>query len=177
MSWESAMENLNRRRANNDIRKQGIIDDYASHMKTALEKNWITEKDHVLDVGCGCCSIETYLRTNGWKGVYTGIDPFPLSCRVVKMMIETNSFFNKSFDVTTAFAVLDGVKDLDAALFEINRITRKSIILLTGIGIVPDACHTFQIELSHLDESFKDFVRKETIYLHPKVALIWYAAL
>lgn len=177
MSWESAMENLNRRRANNDIRKQGIIDDYAAHMQTAINRNWISEQDNLLDVGCGCCSIETYLRTYGWKGSYTGIDPFPLSSKVTKMMIETNSFFNKSFDVTTAFAVLDGVKDLDAALFEINRITKKSIILLTGIGIVPDACHTFQIELNHLDEAFKDFIRKDTIYLHPKVALIWYSSL
>lgn len=31
-------------------------------------------KGDILDVGCGTCQLYAYLRDNGWKGRYTGID-------------------------------------------------------------------------------------------------------
>ena len=35
----------------------------------------ISEKDSILDVGCGVAHLHTYLKNQGWNGKYLGFDP------------------------------------------------------------------------------------------------------
>jgi ubiquinone/menaquinone biosynthesis C-methylase UbiE len=179
--WAEKMANLMERRKNNDIRKQPVIDNYESHMKRALDEGWIKGGSRVLDVGCGDCVLQAILGHLGWEGDYVGIDPFAtaeqMADGVYSLKIETMdkaTMPDKYFDSTLCFAVLDGTEDIEEALRQINRVTGKSIIILTGLGIAPDKCHTWEITTELLDLWLSDFKRTDTIQLHPKVALIHY---
>lgn len=162
-NWEQKMSNLMKRRASNDIKAPSNIGDYKAH----LSKCFIGRT--LLDVGCGGMALKDLLPESV---TYTGIDPFPVNGNVVKADIES---FNVGHETVVCFAVLDGVKDIDKALKNIARIAQKNIIILTGIDIEPDECHTFKITENMLNDAFKDFNVAYREQLHPKVILIEYA--
>lgn len=168
--WTEAMANLNKRRAANDIKSQPIIDDYKAHMAKALNCGWIKPGDCVLDVGCGDMKIFHILKDFGWVGDYTGLDPFPMNPMVREGVIEDWTSHER-IDAAVCFAVLDGTKDIKKALEVLNRIVKRSIIILTGIGIEPDYCHTFRIDLDLLKHGINNFRQDSLNYLHPKVIL------
>jgi len=172
--WFEKMQNLLHRRSIGDIKKQPVIDDYKEHVAYAMASGWLKPKDVVLDVGCGEKRLMTALLEFGFDGEYNGIDPFPVDDTVSKICIEDGTL-HRNFDTVMCFAVLDGVKDIEKTLSELNRISERSIIMLTGIGIKPDRCHTFEISLELLDAGLPDFKRSDkSKFLHPKVALLCY---
>jgi len=176
--WKEAQEFYRYRRDTlNNISKQPGIDNYAEHCRKALDLGWLEKYDSVLDVGCGKKALERALEVAGFKGAYFGVDAFPCDDKTLSYKIEEMPVLvEKEFDVVFAFAVLDNVEDLAAALAKINRLADRSIIILTGVGIPPDACHTTEISLEAMDASLPDFIRDFTEWLHPKVVLIYYKA-
>jgi hypothetical protein len=170
-NWTTAMENLMRRRAERSIKAQPKIDDYEAHIAEALCSEWILPGDTLLDVGCGEMKVQKILHDSGWNGKYIGLDPFPLQPSVVNGVIEEWDI-GEHVDSAVCFAVLDGTKDIEKALSVLNKIVRRSIIILTGIGIDPDNCHTFRIDFSLLKHGLSDFINETVLYLHPKVVLL-----
>lgn len=166
-----------RRDVLNNVAIQPVIDDYHAHVRMALDHGWLEKDDIVMDIGCGKKRLKKCLEDLGFNGCYFGIDAFPCDDDTIAAKIEDyENLIEKEFDVTFAFAVLDNVDNLAAALAKINLITSRSIIILTGIGIPPDACHTTEINMGALDSGLPDFFREFSEHLHPKVALIHYRA-
>jgi ubiquinone/menaquinone biosynthesis C-methylase UbiE len=149
--WKQKMSNLMRRRKEKSLKRNSITGNY----KLNLSKLHIGNS--VLDVGCGGMDIGKELATRTPPPSYTGLDPFPLSADVVNGKIEDYNVPDKMYDTVLAFAVLDGVEDIDKALANMNRIAAKNIGILTGIDIEIDNCHTFKITEAMLVAGFKDF--------------------
>lgn len=165
--WNERMNNLNERRAR-EVIKNSIkgVDDYKRH----IEKAFIGKT--VLDVGCGSRIIMRCLP-NGTK--YLGIDPFPQEpedAGLVKMEIEKCTLSDNSFETVYAFAMLDNVYDLEAALSNIKRVASKNVLFLTGVNIEPDQYHTIKITEEDLVKRMEPFTVSFKEYLHPKILLI-----
>lgn len=166
--WKERMNNLiERRKSGINNSQPSKAGDYASHLsKVNIGKS-------VLDVGCGDSSIKKLLPA-GVK--YTGIDAFPVSEEVINVQIERADevFEARMFDTVIAFAVLDGVQSLKDAVYMMKEMCNKNIVILTGVDIVPDKYHTFEInekELMLLMNGFKLTYREE---IEPKVVLLEY---
>jgi hypothetical protein len=173
-TWQEKMGNLMARRKAHDIRPQPGIDDYLAHFKLAQAAGCLGER--IIDVGAGELAAKDALKQIGWKGLYLPIDPYPAAPGVVSMMAEDLSavFNDNSFDTAIAFAVLDGVLSLDKTLAAISRVIRGHVLILTGIEIEPDRCHTHFITFDKLDLGLTNMKRIETIQLHPKVFFLIY---
>ena len=94
----------------------------------------------VLDVGCSTGNYVTYLNKHNHKAY--GVDLLSdLSWREASPIVNTVGsaiklpFVNAAVDTLLAFEVLEHIPDLDVAMYEINRVVRKNIIIS-----VPD-CH------------------------------------
>ena len=170
--WKVAMANLMARRAGKDIHPQPVIDDYARHMKVAFNSGFIGFDDSVMDVGCGDCKLRDIMSKLGWRGTYIGLDPYPIAPLVINVKVEDCAI--GEVDCIVCFAVLDGTDDLDKALKNINSMAKKSIIILAGLDIVPDKCHTYEITHKILRDGLPDFSLKLDDVLHPKVSLLCY---
>jgi ubiquinone/menaquinone biosynthesis C-methylase UbiE len=168
--WERAMKNLIDRRKLRSATGTHPPINKVSDCKTHLSKVSVGRK--VLDVGCGSMSIKAMLP----KGTeYTGIDAFPYNDQVTHMEIEYCAFKDREFDTVICFAVLDGVRDIDRALFHIKRVCSKNIVILTGIDIEPDEFHTFKITKKYLDEQFAGWAENYVEWLNERVVLLEYA--
>lgn len=162
--WKKKMDNLQIWRKN---RK--------NKLNTNINKNpykeWVDRVKlgkTVLDIGCGAKSIENVLP----KDIkYVGIDPFPIVENVVKMSIEECTFDDRSFDTVFVLAVLDGVYDLEKSLEQINRIANTNIVIITGLDIEVDKCHTQYIKLEDILNGLKDFEIKYKEMIHTKTWL------
>lgn len=176
--WHEAQANYRHRRdVLQNVYLQPIIDDYQEHVKKALARGWLLKDDIVLDIGCGMKRLRDCLDAAGFNGMYDGLDAFPCDDTTIAGKIEDfEVLVEKEFDTIFAFAVLDNVDSLAAALAKINRLADRSIIILTGLGIPPDDCHTTEMSLEALDAGLPGFFRDFIEYLHPKVALIHYRA-
>lgn len=163
--WIKKMTNLfSRRSKGNSSSSDRKIGDYYSHVR----KCHIGQT--VLDVGCGSMHLKTVLPESI---KYFGIDAFPVDDSVIEAEIETYKP-TESIDTVYCFAVLDGVHDIRQALDNIKRIADKNVVILTGIDIEPDNCHTFKITEQLLGLSFDGWKVGHKEYLAPKVLLIEY---
>jgi len=167
--WNAAMAALMARRKLRSTTGTHPPINKVSDCKSHLSKVHIGKT--LLDVGCGSMSIRAMLP----EGVhYTGIDAFPYNDEVTYMEIEYCTYPDTCFETLVCFAVLDGLHDLDKALFHMKRICKKNIVLLTGIGIEPDEFHTFKITEEYLSEQFKEWSVTYKEYLNDRVILIEY---
>ena len=114
--------------------------------------------ESILDVGCGSKTIESYLPPHVKK--YVGLDPFPIKDDVVAVPVEECVFKNKSFDTVMALASLDYTYNLEKALEQINRIAKKNVVIVTGLGKLPDKLHTQTIKMVDLKRGLKNFKLK-----------------
>lgn len=172
--WEQKVKALMDRRKSyghpDDNRKlDNPVRDYHLHMsKVFVGKS-------VLDVGCGSQFLKECLPEGT---LYFGLDPYPVEgYETYKGKIEdskTVSDFAGKIDTVCAFAMLDSSEDFDAAIWNMRHIAGKNIVILTGIGIAPDAYHTFRLELSDFRDRMGEF--KETLAeeIAPKVYLLEY---
>ncbi len=173
--WLQAMHNLmNRRKSGGGSRSTAYspAGDYQRHLlKVAIGKT-------VLDVGCGDMSIKKYLPDGS---EYYGIDAFPVNEQVVSAVIEKfepkqiPGYLQPYFETIIAFAVLDGVCDLEKALSNINKMASRNVVLLTGIDIEPDEFHTHKVTFETLNHYLNNFVITFKEELEPKVWLIQYS--
>ena len=61
----------------NDVSCVGWLDgtENAEVRFRKIYEGGISDKDSVLDVGCGVAHLHTYLKNQGWNGQYFGFDP------------------------------------------------------------------------------------------------------
>jgi 2-polyprenyl-3-methyl-5-hydroxy-6-metoxy-1,4-benzoquinol methylase len=165
------MARLLQRRAIGDIRPASGIDtpaDYVGHVRKALSTGALKEGDAVLDVGCGTGKLLDALQEAGWQGSYTGIDAFlppefmegdgvggcpadkyrGIDASFIKTKLEDGQLPSNWFDVAFCFAVLDGVEDLQLVANELQRCVKRSLVILTGLNIPVDDCHTYELTLT-----------------------------
>lgn len=168
--WKTAMAALINRRRERSVTNTHPVINKVSDCKSHLSKIHIGKT--LVDVGCGSMSIKSMLppETN-----YYGIDAFPYNSDVIYMEIEHCTFRDNFCETIICFAVLDGLLDLDKALFHMKRICSKNIVLLTGIDIEPDEFHTFIITEYYLEQQFKDWNVTYKEWLNDKVILIEYS--
>lgn len=161
--WIQKMNNLFARRSKGSSSSSDKkIGDYYSHIR----KCHIGQR--VLDVGCGSMHLKSVLP-QGIK--YVGIDAFPVNESVREAEIETYQT-HELIETVYCFAVLDGVHDIHQALDNIKMIANKNVVILTGIDIEPDSCHTFKITEHLLNTAFSGWKVGHKEYLAPKVLLI-----
>lgn len=103
----------------------------------------------VADVGCGQCHLKQCLP---YAVEYLGIDPFPLSEIIIKAdaeyycnMVEVGHEVYQS-ETVFMLSALDNVWSVDKSLKGLKALASKNIVILTGIGIPPDAAHTVQVD-------------------------------
>ena len=166
--WVKATENLNHRRQFNGHNDDNIIcensvKDYKSHLqKIGIGKS-------ILDVGCGSQFIRNCIDQNVQ---YFGMDAFPIVPDTIESSIEDNRMDSRSIDTVIAFAVLDNSRDFFKACYEMKRIAKKNIGILTGIDIDVDQYHTFKLQLSDFDKAFSDCECTHREEITPKVYLL-----
>lgn len=165
--WKERMNNLLERRKQavpSAPKPYNIIGDYKRHLsKVQVGRS-------VLDVGCGGMAIKGMLDEDVH---YIGIDAFPVSDEVIEMKIEDCTQGIK-VDTVIAFAVLDGVQDLDKALDNMKNMCMKNVLILTGIDIEPDKFHTFKITEEFLNSRMSDMTVGYKEYFNKNVLLIEY---
>jgi SAM-dependent methyltransferase len=88
----------------------------------------------ILDVGCANGNYVRYLLARDYDAY--GVDVLPAqeweafaAGRIRQGDITKLPFMDSEFDAVTAFEVLEHVDDVDAAIRELKRVTRKTIIL------------------------------------------------
>lgn len=162
--WVEATANLQHRRDTTPSVQRGPVINYGE----LLAKCQIGQS--VLDVGCGSQALKNYLP----EGVeYCGIDPFPVVPDTKMIAIEDDAARDLKFDTVCAFACLDSVRDLDAALKNMMHIAQKNVIILTGIGIDPDKYHTLRLALGDFYEMFADWKKEfKALMIVDKVYLL-----
>lgn len=102
----------------------------------------------VADIGCGQCHLEKCLPSVH----YYGFDPLPIAEGVIPIEAERLIHSKTKVDTTFALSMLDNVRNLKISLEGIKIITKKNIVILTGIGIEPDKFHTVRVDRSDLTE-------------------------
>jgi hypothetical protein len=130
--WEEKAENFQERISKNPYKKDLTIYQRIVDM--------VKVGYFVLDVGCG----EQYLKELLPMSIYTGIDPYPRNATTIKSKIEDVSTDN-IYDTVFCIAALDNVQDVSKALNIFKCISKKNVVILTGIGIEPDKLHTHKI--------------------------------
>jgi ubiquinone/menaquinone biosynthesis C-methylase UbiE len=166
-TWKQKMGNLFSRRAKGDFsgpKSYNPVGDYGRHLSR------VKVGYKILDVGCG----SQHLRVHLPNSLYNGLDAFPVVQGTVQGEIETIGFKDGEFDTVFAFAVLDGCHDLKAALENMKRITNGNIVILTGVDIPPDACHTVEVRESDIDSILSGMKKTYREVLAPKVLLLEY---
>jgi len=170
--WINATKNLKERRAlvghNDDNRNlDNPIRDYKLHLKKCgFGKS-------VLDVGCGSQFLRTCLPDNV---KYMGLDAFPVAnTSTFDCAIEDLNWKDNSVDTICAMAVLDNCRDFDKACQNMIRLAKKNIIILTGIDIVVDKYHTFNLQHEDFKRNFSALDQTHYEEIAPKVWLICYS--
>ncbi len=168
--WKERMGNLMTRRStggrNDNYQCPPAIADYKAH----LSKVYVGKT--LLDVGCGSMMLRDHLPEDV---EYLGIDAFPMYDGVHEGVIETVELQDASYETVTAFAVLDGLYDLEKAIKNMKRIASKNIVFLTGVNIEPDEYHTIKIELEAIRKLMLPEFKENLCHLvHGNVYLLEY---
>ena len=169
--WNNATGNLQKRRAawknlDDNVKLDDTIRNYGEHLEKCGYGN------SILDVGCGSQTLRKYIP----EGInYTGIDAFPVkNTDTILMTIEESTFEPKSFDTICAFAILDNCFDFDKACQKMKEIARINIIILTGINIIVDKYHTYNLQLEDFNRNFEDMNLTHCEEISAKVYLLNY---
>lgn len=106
--------------------------------------------ESVADIGAGQCYLWECLPDH--VEYYDPYDPFPLNKHIRKAAAEDLTIPELKGYYHTVFmlAALDNVKDVEQSLRGLRHIAIENIVILTGIGIVPDQYHTHQIDREDL---------------------------
>lgn len=172
--WKEKMANLFDRRHGGDLKPQAGIDDYKAHLDLCKKAGYLGKT--VIDIGAGEMKAGAALKEIGWEGKYVPVDPFPEAPEVANYMAEdlADNFRPGAFDTGLAFAMLDGVLSLEETLAAINSVIGGHLIVLTGVNIEPDRCHTHLITFDKLDGGLPDMQRIFTHMFKPNVCLLIY---
>lgn len=161
--WQGKLHNLH-------TRAKGISSEHQIDYKKLLQMVHIGRK--VLDVGCGTQWLKDYLPA---IAQYHGMDAYLDGPGIIREAIEETQQPAQSFDTLFVFAALDGMRDLVEATYQMKRITRQNIVILTGHGIDPDLYHTHKIDLVELNDLMQpDFSPKMHLPVHPNISLLEY---
>lgn len=119
-----------------------------------------------LDVGCG----QQYLFDCLLRTIYTGCDPFPIVPDIHVCSAEDLRDWSQGFDTVFMLAALDNVRDLKSALEGLKYVAEENIVILTSIGVKPDAAHTVQVDredlVSVLGEPFQEVEMLPSVWLY-----------
>lgn len=130
----------------------------------AIELCNITQKDKILDLGCGMGATISYLYEN-YKIKGVGVDPSEKLLRIAKEKCaygefvkgkgEELPFHDESFDCVFAECTLSLMNDLNATIHEVNRVLKKD-----GWFVVTDVYAKNPIALQELEnDSFQSCMR------------------
>lgn len=163
--WQKALEALHGR-------EKGISSEHQIDYKTLLKKVHIGNL--VLDVGCGTMWLKKMLPADC---VYHGMDAFlpHIKDERSQMSIESMRGSKKAYyDTLFIFAALDGMRDLEQAFDGIRSITKKNVVILTGINIEPDRFHTHLITEELIANQMDGFRLTHRTQVHPKIVFLEY---
>jgi len=100
----------------NDVSCVGWLDgtENAEVRFRKIYEGGISDKDSVLDVGCGVAHLHTYLKNQGWNGQYFGFDPNKAAIDLIGEEIEAIHGTIEDIDKTKTWdwAVANGVFNL-----------------------------------------------------------------
>jgi SAM-dependent methyltransferase len=123
----------------------------------------------ILDVGCATGEYVRYLTARGYDA--HGLDIFPAKeweavpgARIHQGDIRKLLFADDEFDTITAFEVLEHIDDLDKAIEELKRVTRKNIILSVPDCEEPEVFKESGLAFHHwTDRTHVHFFTAETL--------------
>ena len=123
----------------------------------------------ILDVGCATGDYVRHLLARGYDAYGVDILPaegweaFPEG-RVRRGDILKLPFADDEFDTVTAFEVLEHIDDIDAAMREIKRVTKKNIILSVPDCEEPGVFKESGLAFHHwTDRTHRQFFTAETL--------------
>ena len=100
----------------NDVSCVGWLDgtENAEVRFRKIYEGGISDKDSVLDVGCGVAHLHTYLKNQGWNGQYFGFDPNKAAIDLIGEEIEAIHGTIEDIDKTKTWdwAIANGVFNL-----------------------------------------------------------------
>ena len=123
----------------------------------------------VLDVGCSTGSYVVYLNEKGYDAYGCDILRHKewngrLKTRFRIADITKLPYKDKSFDTVLAFEVLEHLGDVDIALKELHRVTRKNIIISVPNCLQPPIFKQSGLAFHHwTDRTHKQFFTDETL--------------
>ena len=124
----------------------------------------LTEKDSLLDVGCGLGHLADYCSMRGWKGSYTGLDLSKKMVETTKIRLNMTNIFEKDI-LTDSYDKKHDVVASIATLQQRPKFQDPIVYLEAMINKMFEIC-TKAVVFDVFSNTFSDYENPENLYVN-----------